>query len=72
MLLSHFLAGAVSFGFLSLDCFPALWRRTGDELFLAFALALALMAIGQAVIMIANGYLDEHSWAYLPRLGPFC
>ncbi|KKC25834.1 hypothetical protein WP12_11845 [Sphingomonas sp. SRS2] len=48
--------------------FLRFWRRTGDELFLAFALAFALFGVAQGAIMLANNYFEERSWAYLPRL----
>jgi hypothetical protein len=72
LLLVHFLAGAVTFGyFVAALFFLRFWRRTGDELFIAFALAFALFGVAQAAIMIANNYLEERSWAYLPRLAAF-
>lgn len=72
MLLAHFLAGAVTFGFLMAGLFfLRFWKRTGDELFLAFAVAFALLGVAQGAIMLANAYLEERSWAYLPRLAAF-
>ena len=72
MLLIHFLAGAVTFGYLIASLFfLRFWRRTRDELFLAFALAFALLGVAQTAIMIANNFLEERSWAYLPRLTAF-
>ena len=67
-----FLSGAVVFGFLLAGLFFArFWRRTGDELFLAFALAFVLLGAGQAAILLAENFLEERSWAYLPRLAAF-
>lgn len=72
MLLVHFLSGAVTFGYLLGGLFfLRFWRRTTDELFLAFALAFLLFGVAQGAIMIANNYLEERSWAYLPRLAGF-
>jgi len=67
-----FLSGAVVFGFLLAGLFFArFWRRTGDELFLAFALAFVLLGAGQGAILLAENFLEERSWAYLPRLVAF-
>jgi hypothetical protein len=72
MPLLHFLTGAVAFGFFLAGLFfLRFWKRTGDELFLAFAIAFALLGVGQCTVMIANSYLEERSWAYLPRLAAF-
>jgi hypothetical protein len=71
-MLVHFLSGAVTFGFLLAGLFfLRFWRRTGDELFFSFAIAFALLAVGQGAIMLANNFLEERSWAYLPRLAAF-
>ncbi len=71
-MLVHFLSGAVIFGFLIAGLFfLRFWRRTGDELFLSFAIAFVLLGVGQGAIMLANNYLEERSWAYLPRLAAF-
>jgi peptidoglycan/LPS O-acetylase OafA/YrhL len=72
MLLVEYLSGAVTFGYLIAGLFfLRFWRRTGDELFLAFALAFALFGMAQGAIMLADNYLEERSWAYLPRLAGF-
>ncbi|RYD43421.1 MAG: hypothetical protein EOP83_31825 [Verrucomicrobiaceae bacterium] len=72
MLLVHFLSGAVAFGFfLAALFFLRFWRRTRDELFIAFAIAFALLGIGQGAVMLAYNFLEERSWAYLPRLAAF-
>ena len=72
MLLANFLAGAVTLGYLMAGLFfLRFWRRTSDELFLAFAVAFALLGVAQGAIMLANSYLEERSWAYLPRLAAF-
>lgn len=68
----QFFAGAVTFGyFVASLFFLRFWRRTGDELFIAFALAFALLGLGQATVTFANNYLEERAWAYLPRLAAF-
>ena len=71
-MLISFLSGAVVFGFLLAGLFFArFWRRTRDELFLAFSLAFVFLGVGQAAILLANNFLEERSWAYLPRLAAF-
>lgn len=71
-MLTHFLSGAVTFGFLVAGLFfLRFWRRTRDELFLSFAIAFALLGVGQWAIMLASNFLEERSWAYLPRLAAF-
>lgn len=72
MTLLDFLAGAVTFGFAIAGLFfLRFWRRTGDSLFLSFALAFFLLAIGQALLALANIPVEERSWIYLFRLLAF-
>ncbi|WP_340315730.1 DUF5985 family protein [Rhizorhabdus argentea] len=72
MPLIDFLSGAITFGYLLAGLFFfRFWRRTGDELFLAFAIAFALLGVSQGAIAFAKIYLEERSWAYLPRLAAF-
>jgi len=72
LLLIHFLSGAVTFGFfVAALFFLRFWRTTRDELFIAFAVAFALLGVTQGAIMLANNFLEERSWAYLPRLAAF-
>lgn len=72
MPLLNFLAGAVAFGFLLAGLFfLRFWRRTGDGLFLSFAIAFGLLGLGQCAIVIADSLFEERSWAYLPRLAAF-
>ena len=62
MILYDFLSGAVVLGFF-VCClfFVRFWRRTREQLFLAFALAFALLGLGQTVIALAAGTsLSEH------------
>lgn len=71
-MLIPFLAGAVTFGFLTGGLFfLKFWSRTRDELFLAFAAAFTLLGVAQAVITFADAYLEERAWAYLVRLAAF-
>jgi len=68
----NFLSGMVTLGFLVSGLFfLRFWKRTGDALFLAFAIAFALLGVGQAVTALANTYLDDSSVTYLIRLAAF-
>lgn len=72
MTLYDFLAGAVTFGFFACALFfLRFWRRTGEGLFGYFALAFALLGLGQAVLALGNFPVEERSWIYLIRLAAF-
>ena len=72
MTLYEFLSGAVTLGFFVCGLFfLKFWRRTRDELFIAFALAFALLGLGQAVLGLANIPQEERSSLYLIRLLAF-
>ena len=72
MTLLDFLAGAVAFGFaLAALFFLRFWRRTGDSLFLSFAAAFLLLAVGQSLLALAQIPVEERSWIYLFRLAAF-
>ena len=72
MTLYDFLSGALVFGFAVCALFfLRFWRRTREELFLAFALAFLLLGIGQAVLDLANIPTEERSSLYLLRLLAF-
>lgn len=72
MTLYDFLSGAVAFGFLVCGMlFLRFWRRTKDQLFMAFSLAFGLLGAGQAIIALANLPTEERSSLYLIRLGAF-
>jgi membrane-associated PAP2 superfamily phosphatase len=67
-----FLAGAVTLGFaISALFFLRFWRRTRDQLFLAFATAFAVLGIGQAFITFAHSDQEENAAVYLLRLSAF-
>ena len=71
-MLVEFLSGAVTFGFdLAGLFFLRFWRRTGDSLFLAFAVAFWLLGLGQALLALSNVPVEERSWLYLLRLAAF-
>jgi membrane-associated PAP2 superfamily phosphatase len=72
MTLYDFLSGAAAFGFFTCALFfLRFWRRTRDELFLAFAFAFALMGTGQTVLALANIPTEEKGSLYLIRLVAF-
>ena len=67
-----FLSGAITLGFLVAGLFfLRFWRKTHDGLFLAFAVAFALLGFGQAVQALANIPQEERSYIYLIRLVAF-
>ncbi len=47
------------------------WRRTGDLLFGAFAVAFWLLALSQALLVMLVIPLEERSWVFLLRLSAF-
>ncbi len=72
MPLFDFLSGAITLGFLVAALFfLRFWRRTQDGLFLAFAIAFALLGFGQAVQALANIPQEERSFIFLIRLAAF-
>jgi hypothetical protein len=67
-----FLSGAVAFGFFVCSLFfLRYWRRSLDELFLAFALAFGLLGLGQAILALASIPTEERGSIYLIRLLAF-
>lgn len=72
MTLLDFLAGAVTFGFLTCALFFFhFWRRTRDSLFQAFAIAFLLLGAAQALLALGNIPLEERSSVYAIRLAAF-
>ena len=72
MTLYDFLSGAVALGFFICGLFfLRFWRRTRDQLFLAFALAFALLGLGQTILALANIPTEERGSLYLIRLAAF-
>lgn len=72
MTLLDFLSGAICTGFVVCSLFfLRFWRRTRDELFLTFALAFALMGLGQAILALGNIPTEERAPIYLIRLLAF-
>lgn len=72
MTLFDFLSGAISLGFLTAALFfLRFWRRTHDSLFASFAIAFALLGLGQAVQALASITEEERSYIFLIRLVAF-
>lgn len=72
MILYAFLSGAVTLAFAIAGLFFfRFWRRTGDGLFAAFAIAFSLLGLQQALLVLANIAAEERSWLYLLRLAAF-
>ncbi|HWI88488.1 MAG TPA: DUF5985 family protein [Sphingomicrobium sp.] len=70
--LYDFLSGAVACGFLVCGLFfLKFWRRTRDELFVAFALAFALLGAVQAALALSDIPTEERAPIYLFRLLAF-
>jgi hypothetical protein len=65
----EFLAGAVTLCYIVATLyFVTFWRRTGDRLFLSFALAFGLLALNQ-IAVFAIGVEDERgNYAYILRV----
>jgi membrane-associated PAP2 superfamily phosphatase len=72
MTLYDFLSGAVALGFAACALFfLRFWRRTREELFLAFAIAFLLLGVGQTILALANIPTEERGALYLIRLAAF-
>jgi hypothetical protein len=72
MTLYDFLSGAVALGFAACALFfLRFWRRTREELFLAFAVAFLLLGVGQTILALANIPTEERGSIYLLRLIAF-
>lgn len=67
-----FMSGLVTMGFF-IAClfFMRYWRQTRDLLFLAFAVAFALLGLNQALLALSQIPVEERSWLYLLRLAAF-
>lgn len=72
MVLYDFLSGAAALGFFACALFFfRFWRRTREQLFLAFALSFVLLGVGQTVIALAQIPTEEKGALYLIRLFAF-
>ena len=65
----EFLSGAVAMGFAVAAGFSArFWRKTGDRLFLAFAIAFVLLALNQAIAQWLGAADERVGYTYLLRV----
>jgi hypothetical protein len=72
VILYTFLSGAVALGFFLCGLFfLRFWRRTREQLFLAFSLSFALLGVGQTVVALAQIPTEEKGALYLIRLAAF-
>jgi len=70
--LYDFLSGAVAMGFGACALFfLRFWKRTREQLFLAFAVAFLLLGGGQTILALANIPTEERGSIYLLRLLAF-
>lgn len=70
--LNAFLAGAVAFGYaVGALFFLRFWFRTGDRLFVAFAVAFALLALGKIPVALAADAGNDSRY-FVVRLIAFC
>ena len=71
-MLADFLSGAITMGFVVAGLFfLRFWKRTGDSLFIAFALAFWLLGLTQGLLTFTNIPVEERSWLFLLRLAAF-
>lgn len=72
MTLYDFLSGAVAMGFAACALFfLRFWKRTREELFLAFAIAFLLLGTGQTILALGSIPTEERGSIYLFRLVAF-
>jgi peptidoglycan/LPS O-acetylase OafA/YrhL len=65
----EFLSGAVTMGFLMAALFLLrFWKKTSDPLFLAFAIAFALLALNQALAQWLGAADERVGYTYLLRI----
>lgn len=65
----EYLSGAVTLGYLVAALFfGRFWRRTGDRLFIAFAIAFVLLALNQALAQWLGAADERMGYTYLLRV----
>jgi hypothetical protein len=65
----EFLSGAITMGFVvAAGFFARFWRETADRLFLAFAVAFALLALNQALAQWLGAADERVAYTYLLRV----
>jgi hypothetical protein len=64
-----FLSGAVTLAYIVASMyFVHFWRRTADRLFLAFAVAFALLALNQLAVFALGVDDERYNYAYILRV----
>lgn len=67
-----FVAGLITMCFSAVGlCFMRFWYLSCDLLFVAFAIAFWLLALGQALVGLSVVPREEQSWVYLIRVAAF-
>ena len=67
-----FSSGAVAMGYAVAGLFfLKFWSRTGEEVFVAFSAAFALLALEQVLLVWVGLPREEQTWLYLLRLLAF-
>jgi hypothetical protein len=67
-----FMSGMTTMGFATAALFfLRFWRRTGDLLFLIFAVSFTLFALNQALSILPGIGREERSWIFVARLAGF-
>ena len=65
----EFLSGAATFGYvIAVVFFLRFWRHTADRLFLAFAVAFALLALNQGLAQWVGAADERVAYIYLLRV----
>jgi uncharacterized membrane protein YidH (DUF202 family) len=65
----EFLSGAVTFAYVvAAMYFMQFWQRTSDRLFLAFAIAFALLALNQLTVFVLGVDDERYNYAYILRV----
>jgi hypothetical protein len=65
----EFLSGAATMGFfVATGFFARFWRKTGDRLFLAFAVAFVLLALNQMLAQWIGAADERVGYTYLLRV----
>jgi peptidoglycan/LPS O-acetylase OafA/YrhL len=68
----EFMSGAIAMGFVvAAGFFMRFWRRTGDRLFLAFAIAFLLLALNQGLAQWIGDADERVGYTYLLRVLAF-
>jgi peptidoglycan/LPS O-acetylase OafA/YrhL len=68
----EFLSGAITMGYVIATAFFArFWRKTGERLFVAFAIAFAMLALNQALAQWLGAADERVAYTYLLRVIAF-